>query len=240
MQNLMICDDNVNYIKDIINSISSNNISNLKLYNLSTQIDNSVYEIITRKEVDIIVINIEKFGLEIVKHIYENNIEIYKKSIILLYNNLELVKDIYNPKYNKYIYKCIKLSSFEKLIYLLHSITDDKEDCTDDCIINNKIERELRKLNFNFSLKGTRYLIESINIIYKNDLYNFNLTKDVFSVLSKKYCKSINTIKCDITQANNNMCEKCDKWMMMSYFGYFEDYSTPGPKDVMTKVFENI
>lgn len=195
MQNLMICDDNVNYIKDIINSISSNNISNLKLYNLSTQIDNSVYEIITRKEVDIIVINIEKFGLEIVKHIYENNIEIYKKSIILLYNNLELVKDIYNPKYNKYIYKCIKLSSFEKLIYLLHSITDDKEDCTDDCIINNKIERELRKLNFNFSLKGTRYLIESINIIYKNDLYNFNLTKDVFSVLSKKYCKSINTIK---------------------------------------------
>lgn len=240
MQNLMICDDNVNYIKDIINSISSNNISNLKLYNLSTQIDNSVYEIITRKEVDIIVINIEKFGLEIVKHIYENNIEIYKKSIILLYNNLELVKDIYNPKYNKYIYKCIKLSSFEKLIYLLHSITDDKEDCTDDCIINNKIERELRKLNFNFSLKGTRYLIESINIIYKNDLYNFNLTKDVFSVLSKKYCKSINTIKCDITQANNNMCEKCDKWMMMSYFVYFEDYYTPGPKDVMTKVFENI
>lgn len=240
MQNLMICDDNVNYIKDIINSISSNNISNLKLYNLSTQIDNSVYEIITRKEVDIIVINIEKFGLEIVKHIYENNIEIYKKSIILLYNNLELVKDIYNPKYNKYIYKCIKLSSFEKLIYLLHSITDDKEDCTDDCIINNKIERELRKLNFNFSLKGTRYLIESINIIYKNDLYNFNLTKDVFSVLSKKYCKSINTIKCDITQANNNMCEKCDKWMMMSYFGYFEDYYTPGPKDVMTNVFENI
>lgn len=240
MQNLMICDDNVNYIKDIINSISSNNISNLKLYNLSTQIDNSVYEIITRKEVDIIVINIEKFGLEIVKHFYENNIEIYKKSIILLYNNLELVKDIYNPKYNKYIYKCIKLSSFEKLIYLLHSITDDKEDCTDDCIINNKIERELRKLNFNFSLKGTRYLIESINIIYKNDLYNFNLTKDVFSVLSKKYCKSINTIKCDITQANNNMCEKCDKWMMMSYFGYFEDYYTPGPKDVMTKVFENI
>lgn len=240
MQNLMICDDNVNYIKDIINSISSNNISNLKLYNLSTQIDNSVYEIITRKEVDIIVINIEKFGLEIVKHIYENNIEIYKKSIILLYNNLELVKDIYNPKYNKYIYKCIKLSSFEKLIYLLHSITDDKEDCTDDCIINNKIERELRKLNFNFSLKGTRYLIESINIIYKNDLYNFNLTKDVFSVLSKKYCKSINTIKCDITQANNNMCEKCDKWMMMSYFGYFEDYYTHGPKDVMTKVFENI
>lgn len=240
MQNLMICDDNVNYIKDIINSISSNNISNLKLYNLSTQIDNSVYEIITRKEVDIIVINIEKFGLEIVKHIYENNIEIYKKSIILLYNNLELVKDIYNPKYNKYIYKCIKLSSFEKLIYLLHSITDDKEDCTDDCIINNKIERELRKLNFNFSLKGTRYLIESINIIYKNDLYNFNLTKDVFSVLSKKYCKSINTIKCDIAQANNNMCEKCDKWMMMSYFGYFEDYYTPGPKDVMTKVFENI
>lgn len=240
MQNLMICDDNVNYIKDIINSISSNNISNLKLYNLSTQIDNSVYEIITRKEVDIIVINIEKFGLEIVKHIYENNIEIYKKSIILLYNNLELVKDIYNPKYNKYIYKCIKLSSFEKLIYLLHSITDDKEDCTDDCIINNKIERELRKLNFNFSLKGTRYLIESINIIYKNDLYNFNLTKDVFSVLSKKYCKSINTIKCDITQANNNMCEKCDKWMMMSYLGYFEDYYTPGPKDVMTKVFENI
>lgn len=240
MQNLMICDDNVNYIKDIINSISSNNISNLKLYNLSTQIDNSVYEIITRKEVDIIVINIEKFGLEIVKHIYENNIEIYKKSNILLYNNLELVKDIYNPKYNKYIYKCIKLSSFEKLIYLLHSITDDKEDCTDDCIINNKIERELRKLNFNFSLKGTRYLIESINIIYKNDLYNFNLTKDVFSVLSKKYCKSINTIKCDITQANNNMCEKCDKWMMMSYFGYFEDYYTPGPKDVMTKVFENI
>ena len=178
--------------------------------------------------------------MDLVKHIYEKNIEIYQKSIVLLYNDLELVKKIYNTQYNKYIYKCLKLSSFDKLINILHSITDNKENSKDDCIINNKIERELRKLNFNFSLMGTRYLMESINIIYKNDLYSFNLTKDVFSVLSKKYCKSINTIKCDITQANNNMCEKCDKWMMMSYFGYFDDYYTPGPKDVITKIFENI
>ena len=154
--------------------------------------------------------------------------------------SLEYIKETYNTKYNKYIYKCIRLSNFNKLIDLLYCITEDKEKSTDDNIINNKIERELRKLNYNFSLIGTRYLIECINIIYINDLYNFNLTKDVFSVLSKKYCKSINTIKCDITHANNNMCEFCDKKMIMSYFGYLDDFYSPGPKEVMARVFERI
>lgn len=239
MQNLMICDNNINYINELINSISYN-INNLKIYNLSTQIDNSVYDIIEKKEVDIIIINIETLGLEIVKYIYEKKIDIYKKSIILLYNNLDYVKSNYNPIYNKYIYKCINLSKLDKLIDLLNSLTNDKTNSKEDYIINNKIERELKKLNYNFSLIGTHYLIECINIIYKNDLYNFNLTKDVFSVLSQKYCKSINTIKCNITQANNTMCEKCDKTVLMNYFGYLDVFYSPGPKEVITKVLEKI
>ncbi len=239
MQNLMICDNDISYIENLVNSISKN-INNLNVYNISTKLNWSAFDIIAKREVDIIVINVDIEGIDIIKFIEENNIEIYKKSVILLYKDLENVKKLYNPIFNKYIFKCIKSSRLDALLVFLQDIVYNKENTNDDIIINAKIERELRKLKYNFGLIGTRYMLECINIIYKKDLYNFNLTKDVYSVLSKKYNKPINTIKGDITQANINMCENCDKRVIMSYFGYFEDGYTPSPKEVMSTIFEKI
>lgn len=239
MQNLMICDNDISYIENLVNSISKN-INNLNVYNISTKLNSSVLDIISKREVDIIIINVDIIGIDIIKFIEENNIDIYKKSVILLYKDLENIKQVYKPIFNKYIYKCIKSSRLDTLLVLLQDIVYNKENTNDDIIINVKIERELRKLKYNFVLIGTRYMIECINIIYKNNIYNFNLTKEVYYILSKKYNKPINTIKGDITQANINMCKNCDKRVLMSYFRYFEDGYTPSPKKVMSTILEKI
>ncbi len=73
MQNLMIIDNNLDYMSKIINKIS-NSISNLKIYNISHNINEAMQSIIN-KNIDIIIININLSGLEILKYIKENNEE---------------------------------------------------------------------------------------------------------------------------------------------------------------------
>lgn len=58
MQNLMICDNNIEFITKLVNNISTS-ITNINIYNISNKIDSDVLNIIAKREVDIIVINVE-------------------------------------------------------------------------------------------------------------------------------------------------------------------------------------
>lgn len=239
MQNLMIIDDNILYIQKIVNNISKN-LNNIKIYSFYTNTDSAIFETIKNKEVDIILINVEFAGLDVVDFIYKNSIDIYKKSIILLCKNSKLVKSLYKDEYNKYIYTCVKFSeSITNLISTLRKVVFYKENTSDEIMIKARIRRELKKLKYNFSNIGTEYILESIYIIYKNKIYNLNLSKHVYPILSEKYKKSINTIRCDITTATRIMYCECEERFIMEYFGYLEP-DKPEVKEVITTIFEKI
>ena len=69
------------------------------------------------------------------------------------------------------------------------------------------------KMGYNFSNKGTLYLIDSIEMIYNQENYIktlSNLDKNVYSFIAKKYNVNKSTLKSDITKATNNMHDlKC-------------------------------
>ena len=231
MQNLMIIDNNLDYMSKIINKIS-NSISNLKIYNISHNINEAMQSIIN-KNIDIIIININLSGLEILKYIKENNIEIFNKSIIIIYNKINNICDINKNLYHKYVYKYVEYSeNLDNLIDILRKLVLEKENTNNKMILKNKIKRELNRLNFNFNHIGTKYIIDCIIIIYNKNLHNINLTKQVYPELSKKYNKTINTIRVDMEQSIKNMYFDCKESTLMDYFGYL-DMSKPSLKEVI-------
>lgn len=76
--------------------------------------------------------------------------------------------------------------------------------------IRLKITNELLNLGYILSNIGTLYLIETIEILYNrkshsNTFYSFNLEKDIYVILGKKYNSNIYTIKSTIIKATQNM-----------------------------------
>lgn len=102
--------------------------------------------------------------------------------------------------------------------------------------IKNKIESELKKIEYNFSYKGTEYLVETIYILYnikKENLceheYNFEL--EIYPIVAKKYNTSVNTVKCNIRNATDKMYYDCDEKILKEYLRDFE-FSKPGAKRI--------
>lgn len=99
---------------------------------------------------------------------------------------------------------------------------------------------ELKKLNYNFSYNGTKYLAESIYQSYHmQDIYNINLNKDVYTIVAKKYNKSVNNIKCNITHATKWMYYDCDEKTLEEYYRFFYR-KKPTVKEVIVAILNNL
>lgn len=106
--------------------------------------------------------------------------------------------------------------------------------------IRSKVINELKKLKYNFSYKGTTYLVDAICVVYSlKEYYDYNLEKNIYPLVAKKYGNSVNNIKCNITNATDKMCYDCDEKLLMSYLGDYK-FTKPGPKKVIIAVLRRI
>lgn len=105
--------------------------------------------------------------------------------------------------------------------------------------LRSRIKEELKSLKYNYSYKGTKYLEESIYLLYKNGYEKDNLSRDVYPIIAKKYNAKIQTVKCDIIQASANSYYECEQKKMEEYFG-LELTSKPKTKDIMFAVMRNL
>lgn len=103
-----------------------------------------------------------------------------------------------------------------------------------------RIKNELKKLKYNFSYKGTQYLIETIYILSNiKDNSSYCLEKDIYPVVAKMYDKSVNNIKCNITNATDRMYYDCDEKELMIYLNQYQ-YSKPGTRKIISAVLSCI
>ena len=82
--------------------------------------------------------------------------------------------------------------------------------------------------------------MEAILLLYYNKLWeDIKLEKEIYPIISKKYKKSVNSIKCNIIYATNEMFFDCNQETLLSYL---EEYSLlkPGPKKIIFSVLEKI
>lgn len=235
MKNILLLTKRFNVVKEVLNSLSSNFCNEIKLYKIAyTKSD--IYKILINeyKYIDLIILDYElnkNFIFEIISNL--NDLKYYKSIIVI--NTQGIVLD----RYKYYIYNSlnnIKIDSISKIIYSYLSTTNNN---STENIIKNKIFEQLKILKFNSNHLGTKYLLESIWEIYKKKYIQFNLKRDIFPIISRKYNKSINTIKGNVTQACNFMIKNCDKQFICKYFGYFEYYK-PTVKQIIETILEKI
>lgn len=239
MQNLLIVEDNLIQSHFLANSICKN-IPNIRLYNIvSTGIE--AIEIIKREKVDIIILDLklpDMNGIDIIKYIEQNNIVKYISSIIIITGEISLLSKIIG---NKYVYSyCSKTNTTDSAINLIRDLADEKQKEYSKDSIKTRIKEELEKIRFDFSYLGTKYLFECINeCYYKNDIYDINLNRDIYPIISKKYHKTINSIKVSIFQANYIMYYENDINALCDYFGY-TIIDKPKTKEIISTILQKL
>lgn len=238
MLNMIIIEDDAIQCKQLVNFISSS-VSDLKLYSMCF-CGKEALQIIKDEKVDIIFLDLELpdiSGMQILKFIEDNNLEKYKNSIIVVSGNTYLYPDL---SHNPYIYAIIqKPVNSEILTKCLREVSNDKKHPTNESFIKLKINKELEYLCFNFSHIGTQYLCECIYLLYSNNKYDSNLSKDIYPVVAKKFSTTVNNVKCDIFQATNISYYECEEYKMKEYFCSFSS-SKPKTKDVISEVLKHL
>lgn len=227
--------------KDIFQSIKildyMNNLNvNFKIYGIGYGIED-IMNILLTKDFDLILLdtNINNYNCsKFFDFIQENNFIKYQKSIILFLNSNEIFS---NERNNFYVYDYIKKpydqKNFEKIIIEFLNKNNAES-------IITKIKAELELLSFNYSYKGTKYLIDCIYQVYLlNNEYNFHLFTDVLPTIAKKYNKSVDCIYANIKNSIKNMYLDCKDDILRQYFNIYED-SKPLPKDLISCILDNI
>lgn len=110
---------------------------------------------------------------------------------------------------------------------------------TDISIIRQKVLNELSLLGYNFKLKGTQYLLDSIVYIYTKKNMNLleNLEKNVYRYISEKNNKSLLNVKTSIIKSTNYVYEYQDKNVLDDYFSIDIKIT---PKLVISTILEKL
>ncbi len=213
MLNMLVIIENKNIGIKLINKISKEN-NNIRLYSLCNSIDEAI-NILDSTVVDFIILELNHknlFGTEILQYLLKKSKNEYFNSIIAITTQ----ENIHNPFIFDYITTPVNIT---KLYNSISNICNYKEESDTNLIIKNRIIKILKYLNYDLSHIGTKYLIETIYEIYhKKDYLGDNLKKNIYSILAKKYNKSINTIYGDIKQATKKMYENSDKKILIDFF----------------------
>lgn len=219
MTNVLVVEDNFYQSKQIINYLSQRN-KELKLYSMVYSGEEAL-EIIEEQKVDIIILDLKLKGMngvDVIKEIEYKKIEKYRSSIIVVSGDYSMIRQVYN---SDYIYRCfLKPFNFNEIEESIEKIIceNNYEMETD---VKSKINKELKKLKFNFTYKGTKYLSECIYQIYKSNESDVdNLSKEFYPIVAEKYNKSVNTIYGNIKQAINAMFFDCEERILKEYFKY--------------------
>ncbi len=237
MLNVLLIEENINYGTKLINLLASTS----KLFRLAGIVNNlkDLKYILNHQKVELILFDMKVLDFE--NQIYRyllNNVN--KQSIILILEKVDL-KNLPMVKYikkNNDIDKVIK--TIDLLLLKQNSFILDYPNNLNETIIKSKIKKELINIGYNLEYLGTKYIIESIYILYSlKDYYDNNLNRDIYSIIAKKYGRNINNIKCNIGNATNIMYFENKEEKLKRYFGK-KNFSKPSPRKVIFTVLNKI
>ena len=188
MCNIVIYNNNLNFIKKYSNILV--NFDNARIIGIiSTK--SELANICDNNKVDLIILD---------------NISYSKKRLKPLLNTIKekIIVDNMISNYKKaddHLY----ISNSANTALVINIFSKYISELTEKRIRENT-RKLLKSLNFDFKLKGTNYLIESIvySYINKNKYLYDNLEKNIYTHVSKQYNVSVSVIKQSIIRTLNN------------------------------------
>ena len=204
MINTIIIDDNIEYIKCLINSVICN-LKNIRITHISTD-GKEALNIIENNTVDLILLDLKMpkmNGIELINKIKQMN-SLNVPRIIVISGEVDYM---YCLKNELIISDIINKNNMQNIKFHLENTIKSIDFLNEEHLIREKIINELMNLGYNFKYKGTHYIFDSIMYIYMSnnlELLN-NIEKNVYIYISNKYHKSINNIKTNIIKATKIM-----------------------------------
>lgn len=228
MINTLIVDDNLQYVKNILNT-TLNNFKEIRVTHIATTAKEAL-DIVSNHYIDLIFLDLKLpdfNGIEIIRKInFLNNIK--NPNIIVISGDAYLSSKV--PRgYN--ICDVISKSEnsdtlYNKIKQIIHKeiIWDEKEN------IKEQVSKELSKMGYNWKYKGTHYILESILYIYESNNMNLldNLEKYVYKYVALKNNKTINNVKTNSIKSTN----------FLERNKYFSE--KPTPKLVISEILNKI
>ncbi len=204
MLKTLIADDNVNYVKKLMNEVIDK-IDDIQVECICTD-GNEVIDNISNRCFDLILLDLQMpkaNGLEIIKILRTLDLVKFPK-VIIISGDLPLIKyaDI-----NDIVCDIILKTEYSEDIRrrVLRAVNNIKYNQRYEHI-KDKTILTLTKMGFNFKLKGTKYIIDSVMYVYeKNNLKLLdNLEKNIYVSIGRKYGKSAHNIKTNIVNSTNS------------------------------------
>lgn len=203
MINTLIVDDNLVYVKNILN-IAINDFDEVRVTHIATTVIEA-FNILENNSIDLVFLDLklpDNNGIEIIKKVKSINC-VKEPEIIIISGDKQLMNKVISD------YKIYNIISKLEKDDILHRKIE--EIIRNIYISNNKgnirafISNELEKIGYNWKYKGTHYILEAIIYIYQSNNMDLldNLEKNVYKYISYHYNKSVNNIKTNIIKATN-------------------------------------
>lgn len=224
MLNVLIIENDFLNSQKIINSLAK--LDFIKIRGIYCNILEALHHI--NKNIHVIIIN---SNLNDFLSLY-NNLKRYKQAFyLLIFNqNLNVSEDLKES---------LNIKFFTNTDSFINWISDFSCNISHYSYIKDYILAELSKLSFDFSHLGTKYLVDSISLVFFNENYIRNLNKYVYPIISTKYNCSINNIKCNIFQSILQSYCNCDEKYLNTYLNN-PFISKPKTKDIIESVLIHI
>lgn len=243
MNNILIITKDMNYFKCLMNRIHKD-IKNVMICSIASTDKEIAYSLLNYN-IDLVLIDAtyEHYKeLEMNKVITKGKL---KKSIILI-SDCE-VDEIYIAS-SKYLYDYVIKSTdlatvIQKTKILVHtkeSLEIFDRDKVKEALLREKIKKELLYLGYKNSHKGTKYMIDAIYLLATlKEYYDNNLERDIYPIISKKYGKSVNSIRGCIGFATETMTYECEEEKLKEYLD-IKEYEKPGGKKIVEVILSKL
>lgn len=241
MLNVLIADDNMYYVKSLVNFVVGKN-SSIKITNIASN-GAEVLDILEKNQnIDLILLDLKMpklNGVELLNKLYHMDLNRYPNIIVISGENRLINKIVKHPLVIDFINKADgminiyhKLKEFEKELNYLN-IKDD---------LLKKISLELTYIGYNPSHIGTQYIKECILEIYESNNPELirNLENYVYKKIACIHNKSFQNVKSNIIKATNFMYVESDITLLQNYFHFSDNKRKPTPKMVISTILNKI
>lgn len=241
MLNVIIADNNIYYVKNLINSVIGKNL-NIKVTNIVSN-GFELLDIIKQKaKIDLIILDLKLpklDGLQVLNSLYNMNLSNYPDIIVISAENNLTNKVTNHPLVTDFINRntdminiYYKLKDFEKRKNYF-CIKDD---------LSKRIISELVHIGYNPSHIGTQYIKECILEIYGSRDLNLirNLENCVYNNIAHIHNKSFQNVKSNIMKATNFMYLESNIDLLKDYFHFNDSKRKPTPKMVISTILNKI
>lgn len=217
---ILIYSKDVIFLKEISNIFNSNG-------------QNKIFVSLTFENLETKLSKI-KFNILIIDLCKEKKLDLYyfdRKNIdkiVFLYNKFSIIDEkVYNNR--KFVFVEKEKEEINRLLQYKYK---------NDSLEIEKVKEQIEKLNFEKANLGVKYIIESVLLIKNNDNL-YNLEKDIYPIIAKKYNVTTNRVKWNINSCINKMYKNNDVASINRYFGYGYN-RRPTPKTIIFTILSRI